>query len=199
MINFGKYYFQFINENRIEFEEKYLFFNLSLKLNELRKKENNIFIINNNFAKEKYNFKNDNLNIEKINDFLENILSFLLEENKQFKNSQNINFNIYYISTKKFYAEKGKFLSRKYNYIEKEKIFNDFLMNLEKDINYINNDKKKMSQKIINQKDNKLLNILKLNYNSLTKENFFITLSTIGIISLGIISTFYLYKKHLLK
>jgi hypothetical protein len=116
-------------------------------LNELRKKENNIFIINNNFANEKYNFKNDNLNIEKINDFLENILSFLLEENKQFKNSQNINFNIYFISTKKFYAEKGKFLSRKYNYIEKEKIFNDFLMNLEKDINYINNDKKKCHKK----------------------------------------------------
>jgi len=69
-------------------------------------------------------------------------------------------------------------------------------MNLEKNNFYINNDKKKMSQKIINQKDNKLLNILKLNYNSFTKENFFITLSTIGIISIGIISTFYLYKNR---
>ena len=196
MINFGKYYFQFTQENKIEFEEKYLFFNLSLKLNELRKIENNIFIINNNISNEKNNFINDNLNIQKINNFLTNILSFLLEDNKQFKNSQNKNFNIYYISIKKSYAEKGKFLSRKYNYFEKEKIFNDYLMNLEKNNFYINNDKKKMSQKIINQKDNKLLNILKLNYNSFTKENFFITLSTIGIISIGIISTFYLYKNR---
>ena len=196
MINFGKYYFQFTQENKIEFEEKYLFFNLTLKLNELRKLENNIFIINNNISNEKCNFINDNLNNQKINIFLTNILSFLLEDNKQFKNSQNKNFNIYYISSKKFYAEKGKFLSRKYNYIEKEKIFNDYLMNLEKNNFYINNDKKKMSQKIINQKDNKLLNILKLNYNSFTKENFFITLSTIGIISIGIISTFYLYKNR---
>ena len=196
MINFGKYYFQFTQENKIEFEEKYLFFNLSLKLNELRKIENNIFIINNNISNEKNNFINDNLNIQKINNFLTNILSFLLEDNKQFKNSQNKNFNIYYISIKKSYAEKGKFLSRKYNYFEKEKIFNDYLMNLEKNNFYINNDKKKMSQKIINQKDNKLLNILKLNYNSFTKEKFFITLSTIGIISIGIISTFYLYKNR---
>jgi hypothetical protein len=78
-------------------------------LNELRKKENNIFIINNNFVNEKYNLKNDNINIQKINDFLENILSFLKEDNKQFKNSQNINFNIYYISSKNFMPKKENF------------------------------------------------------------------------------------------
>ena len=192
MLSFSKYYFQFKEENKIEFEEKYLFFSLSFKLNVLRKKENEIF--HNNNYNEKNEYIKDNLNIEKINEFLEQILTFLSDNNKQFKESKNKNFNVYYSFSKNLYAEKGKLLSRKYNIIDKEKLFNDYLINVENENFDINNDKKLMSQKIINQKDNKLLNILKLNYNPLTKENFFITLSTIGMISLGIITTFYLFK-----
>ena len=192
MLSFSKYYFQFKEENKIEFEEKYLFFSLSFKLNVLRKKENELF--HNNNYNEKNEYIKDNLNIEKINEFLEQILTFLSDNNKQFKESKNKNFNVYYSFSKNLYAEKGKLLSRKYNIIDKEKLFNDYLINVENENFDINNDKKLMSQKIINQKDNKLLNILKLNYNPLTKENFFITLSTIGMISLGIITTFYLFK-----
>ena len=145
---------------------------------------NNLININNNI---------DNINEAKI--FLKEIKEFLLSSIKEINNFENNPLKIYYISMQNYFSMKGIMISKKYKLLNEYEFFEKF--NEEKEgylSKQIKKDKKTMSKPIINKTENKLFNYF--NYESLTSKKIIRTLSTLGILSLSILTIYYLRKKY---
>ena len=149
--------------------------------------ENNI-IINNE----------DNICLNNINEakkYLNSIKDFLLNSIKEINNFENNSLKIYYISMQNYFSAKGILISKKYKLLNEYEFFQKF--NQEKEENLVKQiikDKKKMSKPIINKTENKLFNYF--NYETLTSKKIIKTLSTLGLLSLSIITILYLKKKY---
>ena len=151
---------------------------------------NNIINLNDN--------DNDNNNLDNIKDakiFLKSIKNFLLSSIKEINNYENDSLKIYYISMQNYFSVKGLLISKKYKLLNEYEFFQKF--NREKEeylTNQIINDKKKLSKPIINKTENKLFNYF--NYEILKSKNIVRTLSTLGLLSLSIISIYFIRKKY---
>ena len=147
----------------------------------------------------KDNDDNENNNdINHINEakyFLASIKNFLLSSIKKINNFENDSLKIYYISMQNYFSVKGLLISKKYKLLNEYEFFQKF--NKEKE-EYLSNkiikDKKRMSKPIINKTENKLFNYF--NYETLTSKKIIRTLTTLGLLSLSIISILYLRKKY---
>jgi hypothetical protein len=161
--------------------------NLNYTINRNIKNNNNIININNN-----------NSNFNNVNDaklFLKSIKDFLFTSIKEINNFENDSLKIYYISMQNYFSIKGLLISKKYKLLNEYEFFQKF--NSEKEdclSKQIINDKKNMSKAIINKTENKLFNYF--NYEILSSKNILRTLSTLGILSLTVISLLYLRKKY---
>ena len=94
-----------------------------------------------------------------------------------------------------YFSMKGIMISKKYKLLNEYEFFEKF--NEEKEgylSKQIKKDKKTMSKPIINKTENKLFNYF--NYESLTSKKIIRTLSTLGILSLSILTIYYLRKKY---
>ena len=149
--------------------------------------ENNIIINNED------NIILNNINEAKI--YLKSIKDFLLNSIKEINNFENNSLKIYYISMQNYFSVKGILISKKYKLLNEYEFFQKF--NSEKEeylTKQIIKDKTKMSKPIINKTENKLFNYF--NYETLTSKKIIKTLSTLGLLSLSIITILYLNKKY---
>ncbi len=185
MINIQNYYLKFHNENKSTYEENILYKTLYNKIEKLRQYEKESFY-------EKNGKEND---INKIKEFITQIKNFILENNKEYNSSINQSFILYYQSIRNFYAMKGEFFARKYNLNEEEQFFKLYSQTREKQLNsLINKEKKELSQTLVSNNNNILYNYLKINYEQFTFSSFIKTISTIGIITIGLFGIRYVIK-----
>ena len=141
---------------------------------------------------------NNNNNINQINEaklYLSYIKNFLLSSIKEINNYENDSLRIYYVSIQNYFSVKGLLLSKKYKLLNEYEFFQKFNKEKEEYLSKkIMKDKTKMSKPIINKTENKLFNYF--NYEALTSKKIIKTISTLGLLSLSIVSFLYLKKKY---
>ena len=207
MNKFNSYYLIFYNKSKHNFV-KNQYNKLTKDISRLKDMEVKLFKDKDNINnEEKDNLEENNNNIININNnnnynnvndaklFLKSIKDFLFTSIKEINNFENDSLKIYYISMQNYFSIKGLLISKKYKLLNEYAFFQKF--NREKEeclTKQIINDKKNMSKAIINKTENKLFNYF--NYEILTSKNILRTLSTLGILSLTVISLLYLRKKY---
>ena len=194
MKKFNKYYLIFYNKSKHNYI-KNQYNKLTKDISRLKNMEFKLFNNNNINLNDNDNDNNnlDNIKEEKI--FLKSIKNFLLASIKEINNYENDSLKIYYISMQNYFSVKGLLISKKYKLLNEYEFFQKF--NREKEeylTNQIINDKKKLSKPIINKTENKLFNYF--NYEILKSKNIVRTLSTLGLLSLSIISIYFIRKKY---
>ena len=208
MNKFNSYYLIFYNKSKHNYV-KNQYNKLTKDISRLKDMEVKLFKNKDNINKEeKDNIEennnnniinvNNNSNYNNVNDaklFLKSIKDFLFTSIKEINNFENDSLKIYYISMQNYFSIKGLLISKKYKLLNEYEFFQKF--NSEKEdclSKQIINDKKNMSKAIINKTENKLFNYF--NYEILSSKNILRTLSTLGILSLTVISLLYLRKKY---
>ena len=207
MNKFNSYYLIFYNKSKHSYV-KNQYNKLTKDISRLKDMEVKLFkdksSINN---EEKDNIKENNNNIINVNNnnnynnvnnaklFLKSIKDFLFSSIKEINNFENDSLKIYYISMQNYFSIKGLLISKKYKLLNEYEFFQKFNREKEESLTkQIINDKKNMSKAIINKTENKLFNYF--NYEILSSKNILRTLSTLGILSLTVISLLYLRKKY---
>ena len=208
MNKFNSYYLIFYNKSKHNYV-KNQYNKLTKDISRLKDMEVKLFKNKDNINKEEkdnieennnniININNNNNNYNNVNDaklFLKSIKDFLFTSIKEINNFENDSLKIYYISMQNYFSIKGLLISKKYKLLNEYEFFQKFNREKEESLTkQIINDKKNMSKAIINKTENKLFNYF--NYEILTSKNILRTLSTLGILSLTVISLLYLRKKY---
>ena len=208
MNKFNSYYLIFYNKSKHNYV-KNQYNKLTKDISRLKDMEVKLFKNKDNINKEEkdnieennnniININNNNNNYNNVNDaklFLKSIKDFLFTSIKEINNFENDSLKIYYISMQNYFSIKGLLISKKYKLLNEYEFFQKFNSEKEDSLSkQIINDKKNMSKAIINKTENKLFNYF--NYEILSSKNILRTLSTLGILSLTVISLLYLRKKY---
>ena len=206
MNKYNEYYLIFYNKSK-HYHVKNQYNKLTQEISRLKNLELKLFTNNNinnndeidnidenNIINIHYNDNNlNNINETKI--FLKSIKEFLLSSIKEIKNFENNSLKIYYISMQNYFSAKGILISKKYKLLNEYEFFQKFNREKEEDLTkQIIKDKTKLSTPIISKSENKLFNYF--NYETLTSKKILTTLSTLGLLSLSIITILYLRKKY---
>ena len=206
MNKYNAYYLIFYNKSK-HYHIKNQYNKLSQEISRLKNMELKLFTKNNYQIFNEiddidesnvivYN-KDDNIldNINEAKLYLKSIKEFLLNSIKEINNFENNSLKIYYISMQNYFSLKGKLISKKYKLLNEYEFFQKFNKEKEEYLSkQITKDKKAMSKPIINKTENKLFNYF--NYETLTSKKIIRTLSTLGLLSLSIITILYLKKKY---
>ena len=161
---------------------------LDNKIDDIKEDSNSIININNS-----YNLNNSSINeAKKFVNFVKQLLDNSI---KQINNYENDSLKIYYLSMQNYFSIKGLLISKKYKLLEEYYFFQKINQKNEEVLSkQILKDKQKMSKPIINKTENKLFNYF--NYEILSSKKIIKTLSTIGLLSLTIISILFIKKKY---
>ena len=161
---------------------------LDNKIDDIKEDSNSIININNS-----YNLNNSS--IHEAKKFVNFVKKLLDDSIKQINNYENDSLKIYYLSMQNYFSIKGLLISKKYKLLEEYYFFQKINQKNEEVLSkQILKDKQKMSKPIINKTENKLFNYF--NYEILSSKKIIKTLSTIGLLSLTIISILFIKKKY---